>query len=304
MSKTLISWTDETLNPLVGCSKVSEGCTHCYAETAAATPRLQQFPQYQGVIDKHGHWNGTINFVPEQLNKLFHMKKSRRIFMPSMSDPFHENVKDEWLDQIMAAIALNPHLTVKMLTKRPERMKKYFERDFYGCVMKAFDKLPQDLVVKSPRLSYRQTWPLPNLWLGVTVENQKEADERISLLLETPAAVRFLSIEPMLNSIDFEDVPVGMFGPLRPYGGVSVETPKIDWVIIGGESGSNARPFHLEWAESIIQQCKDAGVAVFTKQTGSNAFYQGKPFKTKSRAGTDPSEWPENLRIQQFPPKN
>jgi protein gp37 len=314
MSQTTIAWTDRTENPLTGCTEVrvkgakESECDNCYARVASASPRLQQFEKYHGVVNEKGRWTGQINFTPKVLDDLLRIKKPQRIFMPSMSDLFHLGVKDEWLDQIFATIALTPHLTYQILTKRPERMLKYSQRDFYGCIMKAFDMLPKDLVIKAPKPSYRQTWPLSNVWLGVTSGTQKAADERIPLLLQAPAAVRFVSVEPMLEPMTLTclhyagitniDCLTGQHGVNYPLQGTG---NKINQVIIGGESGTNARPFELAWARSLIDQCREAGTKIFMKQVGSNAFYEGKPFKTKSRAGSDPSEWPEWAQIQEFP---
>ena len=320
MSKTNISWTDETANWIVGCTKISAGCAKCYAATAANSARLQQFPQYKNVVDHEGNWNGHVEFVPKVLDDLLKGKRKRRVFAPSMSDPFHPEVKDEWLDQFFAAVALTPHITYQVLTKRPERMLEYFSSLDPTAKGGEGYSWPYSAMCENPK------WPLPNLWLGVTVENQAAAHERIPLLLQAPVAVRFLSIEPMLEEMNIHQY-FGRFWqcpecgdsddfswlskPSQIYcsacGDDSQDVPVkkgaqgISWVIIGGESGPNARPFYLEWAESLIEQCKSANVPVFMKQLGSNAFYKGQSYKTKSRAGSDPSEWPEPLRVQEFP---
>jgi protein gp37 len=190
-NKTGIAWTDETANWIVGCTKISSGCAKCYAATAANSPRLQQFDQYKGVVDGNGNWNGEIAFVPKVLEQLLRSKKQRRVFAPSMSDLFHPGVKDEWLDQFFATVALTPHITYQLLTKRPERMLEYF------------DRLEPNKSKMSPRhllIAAGVPWPLKNMWLGVTAENQAAADERIPFILQTPAAVRFLSVEPMLEN--------------------------------------------------------------------------------------------------------
>lgn len=319
MSKTKIAWTDETANWIVGCSKISEGCRNCYAATAANSPRLQQFPQYQKVVNGSGNWNGNIEFVPKVLEDLLKGKRRRRVFAPSMSDPFHLGVRDEWLDQFFAVVALTPHITYQVLTKRPDRMLGYFDwcdrrhsetgKPISYCRVDAVE----DATAKWHHCWEIEQWPLPNLHLGVTVENQAAANERIPLLLQTPAAKRFLSVEPMLEGIHLNwlEINRNTFGEPeyildclgQKYGHPGqwqAEAPaKIDQVIIGGESGKNARPFQIEWAESIIAQCREAGVKVFMKQIGSNAFYQGRPFNTRSRAGTDLTEWPESIRIQE-----
>ena len=359
MTKSNIAWTDDTYNPIVGCTKISQGCLNCYAATAANTPRLQQFEQYQNVVDHKGNWNGKIEFVPKVLDQLLKLKRPRKIFMPSMSDPFHDAVKDEWLDQIFATIALTPHLTYQLLTKRPERMLQYFtetwqgrpEQEFEGIYIpasgpssradevcfaceeiidrhKLADTDKDSLWTEGGSLKIMQWgWPLPNLHLGVTVENQAAADERIPLLLQTPAAVRFLSVEPMLERISLDclhwdgmtnlNCLTGKHGVNYPLQG---DCNKVDWVIVGGESGTKARFFYLEWAESMIEQCKSAQVPVFVKQIGSNAWERCETpehlkeiapemesfcqIKTKSRAGSNPDEWPEHLRIQEFPKTN
>jgi protein gp37 len=199
---TKIQWTDHTLNPLVGCTHASAGCKNCYAESASRTGRLQQFSQYHGVVDERGHWTGKINFVPGQLEKLLKFFKPTKIFMPSMSDPFHSTVKDEWLDQIFASIALSPQVTVQMLTKRPERMMEYLKTAKNRIRITAVDIGRLKDIEHAAIESCQWNWPLQNLWLGVSVENQAAADDRIPLLLRTPAAVRFLSVEPMLEAIN------------------------------------------------------------------------------------------------------
>jgi protein gp37 len=302
MSKSKIAWTNETANWIVGCTKISAGCAHCYASTAANSARLQQFPQYKNVVDHKGNWNGNVEFVPKVLDDLLKGKKQRRVFAPSMSDPFHPAVKDEWLDQFMATVVVTPHITYQLLTKRPERMFSYFDefdlRRLVPLVREANDK-------RGDLTHYRWKLPLPNLHLGVTVENQSAADERIPWLLETPATKRFLSIEPMLEQtfLDFIDDPTWRTNPDWHPGlpmGAMLGLKGISQVIIGGESGSNARPFHLEWARSMLHDCRHAGVSFFMKQMGSNPFMDGKPLKLKSRSGADISEWPQDLQVQEF----
>ena len=298
MSKTSISWTDETANWIVGCTKTrakgakESGCDNCYAATAANSARLQQFPQYKNVVDHKGNWNGHVEFVPKVLDDLLKGKRKRRVFAPSMSDPFHPEVKDEWLDQFFAAVALTPHITYQVLTKRPERMLKYFQELDLRRLIK-YVRLLNDR--RGDLTDYRWRIPSLNLWLGVTCENQAAADERIPLLLQTPAAVRFLSVEPLLEEVD-----VSEYLSCEENDGADGQN-WINQIIVGGESGSNARPFHLEWAKFLLQQCRDSDTKFFMKQLGSNAFYKGQPYKTKSRAGSDPSEWPEPLRVQEFP---
>ena len=329
MSKTKISWTDETANWIVGCTKVSAGCAHCYASTAANSARLQQFDQYKKVVDGKGNWNGNIEFVPKVLDDLLKGNRSRRVFAPSMSDPFHPNVKDEWLDQFMATVALTPHITYQCLTKRADRMLEYFRETWQGTLEQEFmgvhvpagsptgrreevhlaceeiidrhnlaDTDKDNLWTENNSLKIMQwDWPLTNLHLGVTVENQTEADERIPLLLQTPAAVRFLSVEPLLEEVDLTRIPWieglyidplnGFFGNLGQWKNKS--GAKIDQVIIGGESGSNARPFKLEWAKLLIEQCKESDTKVFMKQTAAMLFIKGS--NSRPNLAQAPTRW-------------
>jgi protein gp37 len=318
-----IQWTDETANWVVGCSKISAGCKNCYAATAANSARLQKFDQYSKVVDGNGNWNGHIEFVPKVLDGLLKGKKQRRVFTPSMSDPFHPAVKDEWLDRFLAVVALTPHITYQCLTKRPERMHEYFDwcerrriaegKSFSFCRVDKVEQVCRE-IENYPHFNIPE-WPLPNLHLGVSVENQAAADERIHWLLRTPAAKRFLSVEPLLEDIDFaetsyrivEDVmfrpPSDSFREWVLTQGSWEDFSCTNWVdlcIVGGESGPGARPFHLEWARSLLAQCRDSGTAFFLKQVGSNPFLGGEPLKLKDRKGGDMEEWPEDLRAREL----
>jgi protein gp37 len=295
-----IEWTDQTANWIVGCTKISQGCRSCYAAIAANSSRLQQFDQYKTVVDGNGNWNGHVEFVPKVLEDLLKGKKQRRVFTPSMSDPFHPAVKDEWLDQFMATAYVTPHITYQVLTKRPERMYQYFDeldlRRLVPFVREANDK-------RGDLTDYRWKLPLPNLHLGVSVENQSAANERIPWLLKTPAAKRFLSVEPLLEQIflDFIDDPNWRTNPDWHSGlpmGAMLGLKGISQVIVGGESGPGARPFHLEWARSLLADIWDSGTAFFLKQVGSNPFLAGEPLKLKDSKGGDISDWPEELQVR------
>jgi protein gp37 len=314
-----IEWTDETWNPIVGCSKISAGCANCYAAIAAKSARLQQFPQYQG-IDK---WDGTINFVESQLLKPLGWKKPKKIFVCSMSDLFHENVKFEWLDRIFAVIAIAHQHTYQILTKRPERMREYFSnknriylimnqvltilKKYWQHLRDCGDSIWQKVYATKEGLgilafSTEVKIPLPNVWLGVSVENQKAARDRIPVLLGIPAAKRFLSCEPLLEQ-------VGLSEWLD-----SANNTKLDWVICGGESGSNSRKLDINWLRSLVAQCQLANVPVFVKQLGSYCiepnpenreafrFYADSwQIKLKNKKGGDIDEFPLELKVRQFP---
>jgi protein gp37 len=289
---TSIHWTNETWNPLVGCSKISAGCARCYAAEAAKSARLQQFSQYQAVKD----WDGTIAFVESQLLKPLSWKAPKKIFVCSMSDIFHAHVKDEWLDKIFAVMAFARQHTFQVLTKRPERMQQYLSDPA------TVDRIEEAGYSFTHNMDCINNWPLPNVWLGTSIENQEVVDQRIPHLLETPAAVRFLSCEPLLESVDISNY-------LPRQTSANLVLPHIGWVIIGGESGAKSRPCHQNWIESIVTQCQQQSVAVFVKQWGQNPVTYPYPgfglsdvkVKLKDRKGGDMAEWPDDMKFRQFP---
>ena len=229
-SKSKIEWTDATWNPVTGCTKVSPGCANCYAER---------------ITEQWGKDFSKVILHPDRLHKPLHWKKPRMIFTCSMSDLFHENVPESFIREVWGILQDCPQHKFQVLTKRPERMKEF--------VTKFRDEFPYRI--------------LPNVWLGVSVEDQKRADERIPFLLETPAAIRFLSVEPLLGPIDFQDGPTD---PMSTMGRWS-ELEQINWVIVGGESGPNARLMKSDWARDIRDQCNEALVPFFMKQMTSKA---------------------------------
>jgi protein gp37 len=289
VAKSKIEWTDEVWNPIAGCSKVSAGCKHCYAERLA--PRLVAMGQekYVGTVDAQGRWTGKINFDRGSLLAPLRWKKPRMVFVNSMSDLFHPAVPFEWVDQVFAVMALCPQHTFQVLTKRPERMAAYMgeymvgARHLHEAALAIRESVLGPLMVlaattysaKDPRFR-----PLSNVWLGVSVENQEEADRRIPKLLACPAAVRFLSCEPLLGGVDLERLSVSISATSFVMGGCLGDTdgtlfsPRgasgrgIDWVICGGESGGKARPMHPDWARGLRDQCVRAGVPFFFKQWG------------------------------------
>lgn len=307
--KTTIEWTDATWNPVRGCSRVSEGCRNCYAERTAL--RFAEGPFFEFVTKVNGHaaWTGKVELVEEHLTYPLHWRAPRRIFVNSMSDLFHEVLPDSAIDQVFAVMARASHHTYQILTKRPRRMLEYMlENAGHAARGRVQDVLDQ---TDSDSRSYSvdaellfDSWPLPNVWLGVSVEDQETADVRIPLLLKTPAARRFVSYEPALGAVNFTalqpnreveiDALNGRHGVYRPLQGTNT---KIDWLIVGGESGPGARPFDIAWARNTIAQCKAAGVACFVKQLG--AFY-GSVVKHDKNGGAW-NEWPEDLRVREFP---
>jgi len=224
---SMIEWTDESWNPVVGCTKVSAGCVNCYAERMARRLRSIGHKQYYDVVDLDG-WTGKVNLVESALDKPLRWRKPRTVFVCSMSDLFHDAVPDEFIWRVIEVAWKAKRHTFQILTKRPARMLDTLTRSAW----------------------WNNDTP-PNIWLGVSVENQATADDRIPLLLGTPAAVRFVSYEPALGPIEIGEHYHG-----------------IDWLICGGESGPGARPIHPDWARSARDQCVEADVPYFFKQWG------------------------------------
>lgn len=314
---TTIAWTSETWNPIravnritgkVGwyCQKVSPGCKNCYA---------QAMNRYRGngrKYDVAGAENLHIGISVDALEKPLKWKKGRRVFVCSMTDLFLEQHTDEMIDQVFAVMALASQHTFQVLTKRPERMQEYLAGWSEGGMTRV-DVLKNEgeryalatgrgSIIDIETSEGTRPWPLPNVWLGVSAEDQQRAEERIPFLLETPAAVRWVSYEPALGPINFEKI--GKFrnedlSALEECVG-HVERAKLDWVVVGGESGPGARPFTPGWAMDVINQCRPIGMEtkVFVKQMGSVI---AKRDGYKNSKGEDPSEWPEQLRVREYP---
>ena len=322
--KSSISWTDSSWVTVTGCTRVSEGCRFCFAERLTAT-RLSKSPKYAGlsVLTPGGEarWTNEVRLHPECLDDPLHWRAPRRIFVNSMSDLFHEKVPFEFIDRVFAVMALCPQHCFQVLTKRPERMAEYFDTKPGHAIGRAADALismkfcTYDPGVSAPVLhpkrglvaimtggTRRPDWPLPNVMLGTSCEDQAAADARIPHLLRCPAAVRFLSLEPLLEPIDLDKsnitVTPGFFGSClrwhhrgRCHEQEGVAYPTIDLVIVGAESGPGARPMDLAWARSVRDQCRAAGVALFFKQLSGPG----------GRAIKDIGQFPEDLRIQEWP---
>lgn len=276
--ETSIEWCDSTITPLYGCSKVSPACANCYAERLAA--RFVKNPStarlYAGTVDEAGHWTGKLNLFPERMEEALRWKKPRRIFVASQSDLFHEDVPDEFLDTVFWFMAMAPQHTFLLLTKRAKRMHDYISMG------------------AKPGLNVLRTspaWPLPNVHIGVTVEDQKRADERIPWLLRTPAALRFVSCEPLLGMVDLENISL----PTDEHGNHEVWSA-LDWqeaadavaegccggyiahVISGCESGPNRRHTLYAWLRSLRDQCAAHGTPYMCKQAEVDGVLVKQPF--------------------------
>jgi len=295
--KSKIEWTDATWNPIRGCSRVSEGCRNCYAERTAARFAGAGQP-FEGVAfpiggrgldvkleslangGKSRGWTGDVHFIPELLELPLRWKRPRKIFVNSMSDLFHEKTDVRWIDQICAVMMVCPQHIFQVLTKRPERMRNYL------CNVGARQIEPHMQRLR-PGIA-RLDWPWRNIWWGVSVEDQKTADERIPLLLETPAAVRWVSYEPALAAVNFSN---WILQPCRSCGHVHTGQcqfllqdehgsypclcpasytykSQLDWMVAGGESGPGARATHPAWIRAVRDQCYAARVPFFFKQWG------------------------------------
>lgn len=312
---TTIEWTDATWNPVVGCKAVSPGCAHCYAETMAkrlaamaeAEIRAEKNPgrkrHYLNVVGDNGRWNGDVWLVPESTGDPFKWRKPRRVFVNSMSDLFHEGVPCDFVDTIFATMYECQHHTFQVLTKRPERAAEYLNcsevltRIAHKAWWALHGRDPEKakfVSVEDIIADFITMWPIPNVWIGTSVEDQQRADERIPHLLSIPAAVRFLSCEPLLGPVVLDGGPKGPPTHLS----VEIDHPedkRIDWVICGGESGPGARPMHGDWVRSIHDQCQQAGVPFFFKQWGAwkDGSLVGKKAAGRMLDGREWSEFPE-----------
>lgn len=277
-----IVWCHETISPIVGCTHKGEGCTFCYAERTAKRLKAMGQPQYQSVVDENG-WTGEFAYPLTQLKrfkKLLRRRKGSRIFLSSMNDFFHAGVNKYVMHQVLDTINDNPcsHHTVITTTKRAKNMAK--DMSYYYCI-RANEE------------------PLPNLHLGISVSIQDDYDKNVQHLLDTPAAVRWLSYEPALESIDFDlrmHPPCSHKGcynhishPCEGCGRIGGRRA-INWLVCGCESGPHHRPMKTEWAIDVMQQCREAGIPFFMKQ-----------MVVDGRVTDDMSKFPPELQVREYP---
>lgn len=288
MSK--IEWTEKTWNPIVGCSIVSPGCTNCYAMRMAARLETMSIDRYAGltkIVNDVPVWTGEVAIAPDATFLMpLNTKRPTTWFVNSMSDLFHEGISDAMIDRVFAVMALTPHHTYQVLTKRSKRMLEYmsssstcirvldamFDVADLAAMMAAVNGARRPWESRPKKVAFVDDpdahWPLFNVWHGVSAERQKEAEERVLDLLATPAAVRYVSGEPLLGPVDLtriksKDHPDGFVNALR------FNERRLDWIIVGGESGYGSRPMHPDWARSIRDQCASYGVPFFFKQHGT-----------------------------------
>jgi protein gp37 len=276
---TTIEWTDETWNPVTGCTKISPGCRVCYAK-ALHDMRHKAYLAGKKIPEQYAEPFERVQCWPSRLEIPLRWRSPRLCFVNSMADLFHEDVPFDFISQILFRMTLTPHITYQALTKRAGRMLEYFTGEQWKTHGTIAD-----------------TWPLPNFWLGVSVESKKYLG-RIDTLRQVPAAVRMVSFEPLLEDLG------------------EVNLQGIGWAIVGGCSGRGADPMHASWARYLVAQCDEQGVPVFVKQMGSRPFdwadfipkywpktteHEGVFLKLRDSKGGDPAEWPETLRRREFP---
>jgi protein gp37 len=289
---TGIEWADATWNPILGCSKVSEGCRNCYAIRSVRRMSGNPNPKIQAATrdlvmarpDGSLNWTGNINFIADRLDQPTRWAKPRKIFVNSQSDLFHEKLHGEQIAQVFAVMAACRRHTFQVLTKRPDRMAEMLADTAF--------KYELDAWLQRKYLPGRDwVYPLPNVWLGASVEDQTAADARIPHLVRLRGWRIFLSMEPLLGPVRLTDVRFDEHTRMDVLSGSGLTTrpgamgqtvpncfcEPIDWVIVGGESGPGARPMNPEWARSIRDECVRAGAAFFFKQWGSNVYPSQAP---------------------------
>ena len=322
---TKIEWAQRTWNPIIGCDRISPGCDRCYAITQAniraANPNPKVAEAFAGTVhrtDAGLDWTGRVNVLPERLLQPLSWKKPETVFVNSLSDLFHKDVPDDYIAQVFAVMAAAPRHAFQVLTKRHGRMRSLLNSDgFLGAVGRHWmwnDSIPDD--------STWPGWPLPNVHLGISAENQHWLDIRLPALMQTPAALRWVSAEPLIGPLSFwpddhaghERDDTGEFGgwtwTCLDCSGPEDQAPRVpwktydrsegigvDWVVAGGESGPGARRCELAWLRDLRDECAAANVPYFCKQLGSAL---GKELGAGSKGG-DLDAWPADLRIRQFP---
>lgn len=280
--KTTIEWTDASWPVVTGCDHISEGCDNCYA-AKLTSGRLKHLPAYAGLAE-NSRFNGQVRILEDRLDWPLKWRKGRKIFVSDMADLFHAKVPTDFITDVFAVMALTPQHTFQVLTKRHARLRSLLSDPafWYQVGRKArhrgySDRRAANHLGDGSNIYDVATWEnrrhLPNAWIGVSVETQRWADIRIPVLLDTPAAVRWISAEPLLGPVDLTNVaginavePDWMGGPT---GGTGAPHPLLDWVVAGGESGPGARPMHPDWARSLRDQCQAARVPFLFKQWGA-----------------------------------
>lgn len=333
--KSSIEWCDATWNPIRGCSRVSPGCDNCYAIGVAhrfswggGLTRVRKATSAEREADRSHRtertdWTGNVQLVPSELERPLRWRRPRRIFVCSGADLFHPKVPEDYIRAVLGVAMLAPRHQFLLLTKRPERMREIFGNLLESAVFSWLLDAARLFGVLNSGFPPELAWPLPNVWLGTSVEDQERADARIPDLLACPAAVHFVSAEPLLGPLDVLEwmggAPIaraiahhhrtghecGGQGFTADCAQCGIEwaagDPKIDWVIVGGESGARARPFDVHWAHEIVKDCASAEIPVFVKQIGASPIHGNDPYPISDRKGAVPDDWDPEIRVRQSP---
>ena len=325
-----IAWTDQTWNPIRGCSRISEGCRNCYAEGVAARFSGPGQP-YEGMARRTNsgpHWTGKVEMVPQHFDDPIRWKRPRRIFVNSMSDLFHESLTNEQIAAVFGVMAAARRHTFQVLTKRAVRMREWFEwvatadtetGPWTHCHWEALryeaanhpkgDGGPVHCKSEG-KADDARPWPLPNVHLGISAEDQPNLDARWAELRRCPAAVRWVSAEPLLGPIDLRDYlgtvprPASLDPRAASYPARIASPHRLDWVVVGGESGNRARSFDVDWARQLVRECKEAGIPAFVKQLGGAPFDSTGVWESRDVIplhGPPIEEWGEDFRVREFP---
>jgi len=280
---SLIQWTDASWNFVHGCTRVSEGCVNCYID------KQPPFRQQRNFFDSKAIGGSTrIILMPHKLELPTTWRKPRRVFVNSLSDLFHKQVPVDLVARAFAVMLRTPQHSYQILTKRHGRMRALLSSPrFQAAVRSAYVAQTGTSLAMFDAEHGDGWWPLRNVWLGVSTEDQPHATLRIEALLSTPAHVRWISAEPLLSAVRLADRWLG-------------DNPRLDWVVVGGESGVGSAPraMDLDWARSLVSQCRDAGVPVYVKQLGTP---WARVHRSVDPKGGEPSEWPLDLRVRQYP---
>jgi protein gp37 len=302
-----IEWTEATWNPILGCTKVSPGCDHCYAITQATiragSPHPKVAEAFAGLTERTDagmDWTSRVNLLPERLMQPVKCRKPKRWFVNSLADMFHDDVPDKFIAEVFAVMAWAGWHTFQLLTKRHGRLRSLMnDPAFVELVRRAYRAL---YGAGAPARDIE--WPLPNVWIGVSAEDQHWAATRVHALLQTPAAVRWVSAEPLLGPIDLRNLKArngalidALCGDVKsPDGEIYAACPgSVSWVVAGGESGPGARPMQPDWARALRDQCRDAGVAFLFKQWGAHRWVAGSRWDEETQCWIDHGAVPQRV---------
>jgi protein gp37 len=335
--RTEINYLDSAWNVVTGCTPVSAGCAHCYARRIHDR-RHKAYLAGKGMPKQYATPFGTVQCLEDRLDQPLRWRRPRRIGVCFTGDLFHEQVPDEFIDKVFAIVAMSGmEHRFFALTKRAERMHAYFTASNRPA---SIDAAALRLLLANPAIANAcdghvcfvqphllgglKYWPIENLWLGVSCEDQATADSRIPILLQTPAARRWVSYEPALAAVDFTSIHDAEYDvPFDALHGFCERSVKIDWLVTGGQSGPGARPCDVAWIRRVVEQCKAADCPVWVKQLGAQPYEEVERVEVdedglygpevtrydepqylnlRSRSGSDPSEWPADLRVREIEP--